>query len=227
MPRRVTLSIVGAGRVAAVAGVACAALALPAVAHADLVRLTSGQVLVVDSVKMDGETAVMALRGGGEVRAPRRLIAEMGPDEIPTPEPVIPAAPLPPPAPPVYAGPIHELIAKLANKLGVDVKLADAVVKIESNYQPRAVSPQGAMGLMQLMPEVAKEYSLVDPFDPEQNLAAGLQHLKGLLSRFDTVELALAAYNAGEGAVERYGRIPPFAETRDYVREVLALVRRP
>ncbi|TAK17554.1 MAG: lytic transglycosylase domain-containing protein, partial [Acidobacteria bacterium] len=95
-----------------------------------------------------------------------------------------------------------------------------------SNYQPNAVSPKGAMGLMQLMPALAKYYAVEDPFDPEQNLTAGLQHLKTLLDRFgkDTAT-ALAAYNAGEPAVAKYGRIPPYRETEDYVRRIMSLVK--
>jgi hypothetical protein len=203
------------------------ALAWPSVAHADLVRLASGQVLAVTSVTMDGDMAVLVLRSGGEVRAPRSVIAEIGPDEMPTPDPAPPPAPLAP-APPAAGDSIHVLLGRLAAQFGVPLNLAQAVVEVESNYQPRAVSPKGAMGLMQLMPDLAKEYALVDPFDPEQNLAAGLKHLKGLLDRFPgNVSTALAAYNAGEGAVERYGGIPPYSETRDYVQRVMALARLP
>jgi soluble lytic murein transglycosylase-like protein len=90
------------------------------------------------------------------------------------------------------------------------------------------VSPKGAMGLMQLMPATARQYAVIDPFDPVQNLAAGLQHLRGLLDRFGKgrESLALAAYNAGEAAVSRYGGIPPFRETQNYVRRILSLTGR-
>jgi soluble lytic murein transglycosylase-like protein len=97
------------------------------------------------------------------------------------------------------------------------------VVRTESNYNPLAISPKGAMGLMQLMPFVAREYGVRDPFDPEENLVAGLMHLKSLLRRYDTSR-ALAAYNAGEGAVTRYGGVPPYRETRSYVQRILAMV---
>jgi soluble lytic murein transglycosylase-like protein len=99
---------------------------------------------------------------------------------------------------------------------------------VESNYESRAVSPKGAMGLMQLMPATARQYALVDPFDPAQNLDAGLRHLRGLLDRYGKgrESLALAAYNAGEGAVTRYRGIPPFRETQDYVRRILTLTGR-
>jgi len=114
----------------------------------------------------------------------------------------------------------------LAARVGIDVALAHAVVKVESNYRANAVSPKGAMGLMQLMPFVAKQYAVDDPFDPEQNLEAGLRHLRGLLDRLE-LKNALAAYNAGEGAVSRYGGVPPYRETQNYVKRIMALVAPP
>ena len=123
---------------------------------------------------------------------------------------------------------MFSLIDRLAALHGVNPKLVHALVKVESNYEPRAVSAKGAMGLMQLMPATARQYAVVDPFDPAQNLAAGLQHLRGLLDRFGKgrESLALAAYNAGEGAVSRYGGIPPYRETQNYVRRILSLTGR-
>jgi soluble lytic murein transglycosylase-like protein len=197
-------------------------------ARAELVRFTSGQVMSVKAYRVEGGLCVLVLRGGGEMRAPASVVAEVLPDEVPHPDPVTEAAPAVAPAVKADSDPIRALINRLAAQFGVDPKLAHAVVQVESNYQPRAVSPKGAMGLMQLMPVVAKEYALQDPFDPEQNLSAGLQHLRGLLDRYQQNEAtALAAYNAGEGSVSRYGGIPPFPETKDYVQQVLALKKRP
>jgi soluble lytic murein transglycosylase-like protein len=119
---------------------------------------------------------------------------------------------------------IHALIDRFAREVGVDRRLAHAVVRTESNYQPFAVSPRGAMGLMQIMPVIAREYGVGDPFDPEENLKAGMQHLRRLLGRFDT-RRALAAYNAGESVVVRYGGVPPYRETQSYVQRILAAVR--
>ena len=112
----------------------------------------------------------------------------------------------------------------MAARVGIDARLAHAVVRTESNYAPLAVSPKGAMGLMQLMPALAASYDLADPFDPERNLETGLTHLRRLLVKYD-VRRALAAYNAGEGAVSRYGGVPPYAETQSYVQRIMASLR--
>lgn len=116
------------------------------------------------------------------------------------------------------------LLAEVAGEHALDVALLHAVVAQESGYDPAAISPAGAVGLMQLMPATARRFGVRDRFDPRQNLRGGAAYLAWLLRRFDDdVSLALAAYNAGEGAVRRYGNaIPPFAETRAYVRQVRA-----
>lgn len=104
----------------------------------------------------------------------------------------------------------------------VDHRLVESLVEMESGYDPNALSAKGAMGLMQLMPEVAREYGVIDPYDPRQNLAAGVRHLKKLLVKYRAnLEKAVAAYNAGESAVDRYSGVPPYPETRTYVRRVL------
>lgn len=117
----------------------------------------------------------------------------------------------------------ERLIHEAATRHRVEPALIKAVIRAESNFDPAAISPRGARGLMQLMPETATMYGLANPFDPQGNIEAGVKHLKTLLERYaGNLELALAAYNAGEQAVERYGRrIPPFPETRGYVRAVL------
>ena len=102
-------------------------------------------------------------------------------------------------------------------------RLVQAVIEVESNFEHRARSRKGAMGLMQLMPSTARQYAVANPYDPRSNIDAGARHLRTLLDRFD-VSRALAAYNAGEGAVRRFGGIPPYPETRSYVRRILRLV---
>ena len=98
-----------------------------------------------------------------------------------------------------------------------------AVIEQESNYQPRARSKKGAKGLMQLMPDTARQYGVRNSYDPKSNLDAGVRHLKDLMSRMD-LPFALAAYNAGEATVRRYGGLPPFPETQAYVRNILRKV---
>ena len=121
---------------------------------------------------------------------------------------------------------IDQLIAVTAIRNELDSALLKAVVHAESSFNPRARSRRGALGLMQLMPRTAKHYGVRNAFDPKQNLTGGARHLRDLLNRFNGNEtLALAAYNAGETAVKRHGGIPPYAETRAYVRRVQRLRR--
>ncbi len=117
------------------------------------------------------------------------------------------------------------LLVAAAKRHGLDPLLLHALVAVESGYDARARSPKGALGLMQLMPETARRYRVRDLLDPAQNVAGGTAYLRDLLERFEgELPLALAAYNAGEAAVLRHGRrIPPYAETRDYVPRVIAL----
>ncbi len=118
-----------------------------------------------------------------------------------------------------YTGEIREA----AGRYGVPEKLVAAVIRVESAFNPRAVSPKGARGLMQLMPETASGLGVRNSFDPQENIDGGVRHLRGLIDRFsNNLPLALAAYNAGEKAVLAYQGIPPYPETRDYVTRVLS-----
>ena len=119
------------------------------------------------------------------------------------------------------------LIAKASKKYNVDSALIKAVIKAESNFNHRAVSPKGAQGLMQLMPKTASSLQVQDSFHPEKNIEGGVRYLRYLLQYFNgSLPLALAAYNAGENAVIRYGGIPPYPETQTYVQRVLSYLDR-
>jgi soluble lytic murein transglycosylase-like protein len=119
--------------------------------------------------------------------------------------------------------PYGEVIAAVSEAHGVDPLLVRALIEVESNYRPRARSVKGAMGLMQLMPATAREYKVRNPYDPKANIAAGVKHLKSLIDRLGSSELALAAYNAGEGAVKKFKGVPPYRETRNYVTKILSI----
>jgi soluble lytic murein transglycosylase-like protein len=156
-------------------------------------------------------------------------VAELLPDEVPFARTVAIEALAASPAaaaPALSRVAIQSLASRIAAKVGLDDKLAEAVIQVESNFDQRAVSSRGAMGLMQIMPAVAQQYALADPFEPEQNLEAGMKYLRTMLTRFADVRKALAAYNAGEGAVILYGGVPPYRETEDYVRRIMAIIRR-
>ena len=119
---------------------------------------------------------------------------------------------------------VESAIQAAAQRHNVDASLVRAIVQVESNFNPRAVSNKGALGLMQLMPKTAKSLKVSNAFDPQQNIDAGVRHLKTLLNNFGgDIELSLAAYNAGETAVQHHRGVPPYAETRDYVKRITGL----
>jgi soluble lytic murein transglycosylase-like protein len=127
---------------------------------------------------------------------------------------------------PVPSASLEPLIARHADRQQLDPRLVRAVIQVESGYNVRARSKKGAMGLMQLMPDTANELAVDDPYDADQNLRGGTTFLRRMIDRFKgQIELAVAAYDAGPEAVAKYNGIPPYAETRDYVKRVLSLYR--
>jgi transglycosylase-like protein with SLT domain len=200
-------------------------------ASAEIVYLTSGRTLSVRDHKNDGTSVVLALRSGGDVTLDSTLIEKIVPDEVPHPEPAPPAVAqdtVPTPQTADRASMLrdsayNQLIASAAEAHGVDPILVQALIQVESNYEPRAKSSKGAMGLMQLMPAVAKEYNVRNAYDPVANIDAGVRKLRSLIDRLKSTELALAAYNAGEAAVARFNGIPPYRETQNYVARILAI----
>jgi soluble lytic murein transglycosylase-like protein len=120
--------------------------------------------------------------------------------------------------------PYGEIIAAASEAHGVNPMLVRALIEVESKFRPTARSRKGAMGLMQLMPSTVRAYNLRNPFEPKANIEAGIKHLKTLIDRFgSSIELGLAAYNAGPGAVEKFNGVPPYRETRNYVSRILSL----
>ena len=208
----------------------------------DLVTFQSGESLEVEGFRMEGALIILSIRGGGEIGCPPAQIArvERQPDPpvsrasmqgslrpergAPAVSANLHAESLPYISPTRPKQGVQALVRHVARSLAVDPKLLEAMVRVESNYDPFAVSRRGAMGLMQLMPQTAKRFQVDNAFDPAQNLEGGTRYLKSLLARYGEVSLALAAYNAGEGAVDRAGGIPPFRETRSYVRKILSLL---
>lgn len=190
---------------------AVALLALAPCARAEIALLANGTTLKVEGFQSQGDEVRLRLRGGGEVGVPAGYLVGVIPDEV--------LEELPPGA---TAADLRALATAAARRHGLDPDLVLAVVQVESGFRPDAVSPKGAQGLMQLMPGTANALGVADPLDPGQNLDGGARHLGALVNRYDgDLTRALAAYNAGEGAVARHRGVPPYRETRNYVKSVL------
>ncbi len=187
-------------------------------ARAEIVLLENGSTLKLKEHRVEGEQLVLALKDGGEVSVPASLVRGFVPDEVL--DEVAPLVEKP-------GADLPTLVAATARRHGLDPKLVMAVVGVESAFRPEAVSPKGARGLMQLMPATAAELGVADTLDPAQNLDGGARYLRDLIALYGgDVTRALAAYNAGPGSVKRYGGVPPYRETRAYVKEVLKRYQR-
>lgn len=205
-----------------------AVLGVAGLATADLAVFVDGRVLRIDDARLVGERIQLDLAGGGHLSVPAVRIDRVVADEVEPPA----AAPVRTEFPgcatswsdePLAAGtPFAELIRHAARQADLNPRLLVAVVRAESAFDPLAVSRAGARGLTQLMPAAAQDHDVLDVFDPSENLRGGAAHLRAMLDRFDNLPDALAAYNAGAATVERYGGVPPYRETRSYVRRVLA-----
>lgn len=221
-------------RTLALSGVLLAGVLAAPAARAELVVLDDGHFFKVASYELAGDRARLTLPEGGRVTLPLARVAHVVDDEwippAPEPEPASPAAMLAADrswrfddALPVPAVPFGELIHEAAKRHDLDPELVAAVASAESAFRQGAVSPKGARGLMQLMPATALRFgvSAERVHDPAANVDAGTRYLAWLLERFEgNLAYALAAYNAGEGTVDRYGGVPPYRETRGYVAKI-------
>ena len=184
----------------------------------ELVVFTSERSLVAERCVESGGLVVLELPGGGRLGVPKERILERYEGYIPAVDDPEPERHLP------ASIPYRDLVAKYCQQYQMDWKLVAAVIRVESNFNPRAVSRAGAEGLMQLMPSVQKDEGVTDPFDPDQNIAAGVRFLKKMLDAFGgDLELGLAAYNAGLSRVQAKGAVPNIAETKAYVARILAI----
>jgi hypothetical protein len=184
--------------------------AFAAGARADYFVLRSGARLNVTAYQLIGERYRIQVNGGSAEIAAADVIA-IEPEEI-----FIPA-----PRMPLIQAPYGDMIQSAAKKYSVDADLIFSVIAAESNFNPRAISRRGAQGLMQLLPATGRRFGVKDIFDPAQNIDAGTQYLRDLMAYYQgDLALTLAAYNAGPGAVQRYGRVPPYNETISYVRAI-------
>ncbi|MDR3720291.1 MAG: lytic transglycosylase domain-containing protein [Candidatus Acidoferrales bacterium] len=190
-----------------------AAAMLAPVARADYAVLRSGARLHVTGYELSGDRVRLAVTGGTVEIAASELIDVEPEDQFPAPPPVNAD----------FGVRYANLIRASAQKHGVDEKLIAGVIGAESNFDPKAVSRKRALGLMQLLPETAARYAVANVFEPAQNIEAGTRYLKDLLARYKgNLTLALAAYNAGPETVDRYGGVPPFPETLNYIRNITA-----
>jgi soluble lytic murein transglycosylase-like protein len=180
--------------------------------------LSTGFRLHADHHEFDGSTVRLYQKDGGYSELGASMVTGFEPEmELSAPAPVL--------APPAKAAVVErsprELVAAAAKKNGLPANFVHSVVAAESGYQANAVSPKGAIGLMQLMPKTAQAYG-ADPHDPAQNVEAGAAYLRELLIKYNgDPQRALAAYNAGPGAVDKYNGVPPYAETQTYIERVL------
>ncbi|MEO8432456.1 MAG: lytic transglycosylase domain-containing protein [Acidobacteriota bacterium] len=216
---------------------AAIALALSSRAlRAELVVFEDGRVVKVASYEVRGDELEIGLPGGGGYSVAMSRVERIVDDEVlATAAEVREASPAPAAAAvlydlgyqshrkPLFGSPYDGMIDAAARRYDVDAALVSALIRAESNYEPRAVSRKGARGLMQLMPATARRLDVRRPFDPASNVRGGVRYLRELLDRFDSrPELVLAAYNAGEGAVESYQGVPPYRETVGYVKRILS-----
>lgn len=203
-------------------------------ASASIALFADGRNMKIDGYSVEADTIHLTLASGGTMSLPLTRIERIVDDEVATPEVVdeakkiVAEGVLPQRSwrysdevRPLFKSKYDDIIVAAARKFDVDAALVSAVIKAESDYDPRVVSHKGARGLMQLMPSTAKRFGVANSFDPAENIHGGTRYLRWLLKTFDGhADLAVAAYNAGEGNVWKYDGVPPFRETVNYVNRI-------
>ena len=210
-------------------------------ASASIAVFSDGRNMKIESYQVEEDVIHLALAGGGKMSLPLTRIERVVDDEVSTPEVVAEVKKIveeggvfprrswgyDEKSGPLWQSKYNDIIIAAARRHDVDAALVSAVIKAESDYNPRTLSHKGARGLMQLMPATAKRFGVTDSFDPEQNIYAGTKYLRWLLDKFDgNADLAVAGYNAGEGNIWKYNGVPPFRETVTYINRIARHIRR-
>ncbi|HEV8231534.1 MAG TPA: lytic transglycosylase domain-containing protein [Thermoanaerobaculia bacterium] len=215
------------------AALALAAFLCAVPGRAELIIFSDGRVTKAAGYQVVEDELEIQVRGGGSYRVDMGLVDRIVEDEVEVSEVEVNEVAFDEKVAydlsykegrkPLFGTAYDAMIESEAKKHGVDASLISAVIRAESNYEPRALSRKGARGLMQLMPATAQRLEVRRPFDPAANVSGGVRYLRELAERFHhRPELVLAAYNAGERAVENYGGVPPYRETIGYVKKILS-----
>ena len=218
-----------------------ATLLFASTASASIALFADGRNMKIEAYAVEEDTIHLTMHGGGKMSLPLARIERIVDDEIVTPEVVEEVKKIVEEggvfprrswrfselSQPLFQSKYNDIIIEAARQFDVDAALVSAVIKAESDYNPRIVSHKGARGLMQLMPATAKRFGVTNSFDPRENIHGGTRYLRWLLKKFDgNADLAVAAYNAGEGNVWKYDGVPPFRETVNYINRIAKHIRK-
>jgi hypothetical protein len=219
---------------------ALATLLLASSASASIALFSDGRNMKIEAYAVEADTIHLTMSGGGKLSLPLSRIERIVDDEVTTAEVVAEVKKIveegvfprrswhySDDSKPLFQSKYNDIIIGAAKRFDVDAALVSAVIKAESDYDPRTLSNKGARGLMQLMPATAQRFGVTNSYDPAENIYAGTRYLRWLLKTFDdNADLAVAAYNAGEGNVWKYNGVPPFRETVNYINRISKHIRK-